>query len=143
MLETIKDYLLKNPNEEKLVKKILKECGNSEPLNSFNNSYFIKNEYTYLIFRNYSKTIQNLYFVDALFTLDNKRNRGNAKILLRSLPKDLSFIFDTFSPPLMKVIKDLRGREISFFNCSQNRKQFYLNLNNDYSRIPKRGDTIL
>ncbi|MBU0926021.1 hypothetical protein KKG81_14135 [bacterium] len=139
MFQTVEEYIAKNSEKKRLIDKILKDCGNTGNLQEFQKSYIITYNECYLIFKLQSNKLDNLYLVDAIFTKEELRKKGLAQKLLKKLPKNLLFIFDTLSDDLKRFLIKQNAREKNYFSSDlKSRKQFLFSTSNNYSFIPEK-----
>jgi len=139
MFTTIKEYIAKNSKSKSNIDAILKNCGNTGDLQEFQKSYIIIDNECCLIFKLQGNKLDNLYFVDAIFTKEEFRKQGFAQKLLKKLPKDLLFIFDTLEDDLKRFLIKQNAREMNYISSDlKKRKQFLFSTSNNYSFIPKK-----
>lgn len=119
---TLNKFFVSNPSLKSDIVNIVKECGNSGGCSLDN--YIIANEATTLIYTAFSHR-QNTYAVVAIYTDEKIRNTGSATKLLKNLPSLGSLYFDTYSEPLINLLKKIGAYEEEVF-LNKPSKQFIL-----------------
>lgn len=108
---TLEKYFNLYPDKKDAISSILKECGTMGGL-SESSRYIIENEHTTLIF-SYFREIT--YKVDAIYTIEEHRQKSSAKRLLSSLNFIGSLYFDTKVTPLIHLLKNIGAHEVKVF----------------------------
>jgi len=109
---TYEDYIKENPSLKESIKNILEKCGMTRPISR--NSYVIKNDFTTLIFQPFDYELYR-YAVSAIYTDENKRNQGSGRKLLTNLDFFGSLYFDTYTPELISLLKNIGAFEEEVF----------------------------
>jgi len=78
------------------------------------NSYVIKNYFKTLIFQSFDYELYR-YAVSAIYTDENKRNQGSGRKLLTNLDFFGSLYFDTYTPELISLLKNIGAFEEEVF----------------------------
>lgn len=119
---TLNNFFENNPNSKDYILNSIKECRN--PNGCSLDSFIIKNEFSMLIYTDFSHRDET-YAVVAIFTDEKMRSLGSAKNLLENLPSLGALYFDTYSKPLIHLLKKIGAYEEEVFSGKPS-KQFIL-----------------
>ena len=111
MFINLKEFINQDKEIKKEISKILNKCGSSDKIEEYYNSFIIEKNNSYLIFIKCCSKFDNIYFIDAIYTKEDYRQKGNATKLLSSLDSDSLYIFDSFNQKLFRLLKKLGAIE--------------------------------
>lgn len=143
MFINLKEFINQDKEIKNEISKILNKCGSSDKIEEYYNSFIIEKNNSYLIFKKCCSKFDNIYFIDAIYTKEDYRQKGNVTKLLSSLDSDSLYIFDSFNQKLFRLLKKLGAIEYSYFKCSEGRKQYIFSPNTNYNFIPNEDDLDL
>ena len=143
MFINLKKFINKDENIKNKISEILNKCGSTYKIEEYYNSFIIEKNNSYLIFKQCCSRFDNVYFIDAIYTEKDYRQKGNATKLLSSLDSDSLYIFDSFNQKLFRLLKKLGAIEYSYFGSSEGRKQYIFSPNTNYNFIPIEDDLDL
>ena len=143
MFINLEKFIKKVENIKNKISEILNKCGSTYKIEEYYNSFIIEKNNSYLIFKKCCSKFDNIYFIDAIYTKEDYRQKGNATKLLSSLNSDSLYIFDSFNQKLFRLLKKLGAIEYSYFKCSEGRKQYIFSPNTNYNFIPNEDDLDL
>ena len=119
---TLNCFFENNPNLKNYILSVIKQCGN--PNGCSLDSYIIKSEFSIFIYTDFSHRDET-YAVVAIYTDEKMRSLGSAKNILENLPSLGTLYFDTYSEPLIHLLKKVGGYEEEVFSGKPS-KQFIL-----------------
>ena len=143
MFINLEKFIKKDENIKNKISEILNKCGSTYKIEEYYNSFIIEKNNSYLIFKQCCSRFDNVYFIDAIYTEKDYRQKGNATKLLSSLDSDSLYIFDSFNQKLFHLLKKLGAIEYSYFESSEGRKQYIFSPNTNYNFIPNEDDLDL
>ena len=143
MFINLKEFINQDKEIKNEISKILNKCGSTYKIEEYYNSFIIEKNNSYLIFKQCCSRFDNVYFIDAIYTEKDYRQKGNATKLLSSLDSDSLYIFDSFNQKLFHLLKKLGAIEYSYFESSEGRKQYIFSPNTNYNFIPIEDDLDL
>ncbi|MCT7538958.1 hypothetical protein N5T82_03745 [Aliarcobacter cryaerophilus] len=143
MFINLEKFIKKDENIKNKISEILNKCGSTYKIEEYYNSFIIEKNNSYLIFKQCCSRFDNVYFIDAIYTEKDYRQKGNATKLLSSLDSDSLYIFDSFNQKLFHLLKKLGAIEYSYFESSEGRKQYIFSPNTNYNFIPIEDDLDL
>ena len=143
MFINLEKFIKKDENIKNKISEILNKCGSTYKIEEYYNSFIIEKNNSYLIFKQCCSRFDNVYFIDAIYTEKDYRQKGNATKLLSSLDSDSLYIFDSFNQKLFRLLKKLGAIEYSYFKGSEGRKQYIFSPNTNYNFIPIEDDLDL
>ena len=143
MFINLEKFIKKDENIKKKNSEILNKCGSTYKIDEYYNSFIVEKNNSYLIFKQCCSRFDNVYFIDAIYTEKDYRQKGNATKLLSSLDSDSLYIFDSFNQKLFHLLKKLGAIEYSYFESSEGRKQYIFSPNTNYNFIPIEDDLDL
>ncbi|WP_419677709.1 hypothetical protein ACN2EN_09065 [Aliarcobacter lanthieri] len=143
MFINLEKFIKKDENIKNKISEILNKCGSTDKIEEYYNSFIIEKNNSYLIFKQCCSRFDNVYFIDAIYTEKDYRQKGNATKLLSSLDSDSLYIFDSFNQKLFHLLKKLGAIEYSYFESSERRKQYIFSPNTNYNFIPIEDDLDL
>ncbi|MFW3383503.1 hypothetical protein ACN2C1_07880 [Aliarcobacter butzleri] len=143
MFINLKEFINQDKEIKNEISKILTKCGSTDKIEEYYNSFIIAKNNSYLIFKKCCSNFDNIYFIDAIYTKEDYRQKGNATKLLSSLDSNSLYIFDSFSQELFGLLKKLGAREYKYFNGSESRKQYIFSVYKNYDFIPTKEDLDL
>ena len=97
MFINLEKFIKKDENIKNKISEILNKCGSTYKIEEYYNSFIIEKNNSYLIFKQCCSRFDNVYFIDAIYTEKDYRQKGNATKLLSSLDSDSLYIFDSFN----------------------------------------------
>lgn len=119
---TLNSFLENYPHLKDYILNAVEKCGN--PNGCSLDSYIINNEFSMLIYTDFLYR-EETYAVVAIFTDETMRNSGSAKNILENLPSLGALYFDTYSEPLIHLLRKVGAFEEEVF-LGKPSKQFIL-----------------